>query len=71
MPPDPAVAALAHEARNALTCAQGRLELIRHRVRRADLADAQIADDLETVLGRLRRLGALVNALEAAGAGKR
>jgi hypothetical protein len=66
MPADNEASDLAHDARNALAVAQGRLQLMRRRGDRGPVDAARMVDDLDLVLEPLRRLGHLVDALERA-----
>jgi nitrogen-specific signal transduction histidine kinase len=63
----PDVEDLAHDARNALAGVLGRLQLLRRRAERGQVDPALIATALVDAEARLRRLTALIDALEDAG----
>jgi nitrogen-specific signal transduction histidine kinase len=58
---------LAHDARNALTSVLGRLQLLRRQAERGEVDLARVNAVLVDAEARLRRLAALVDALEDAG----
>ncbi len=59
-------AGLAHDLRNPLACAVGRVPLLRRRLRRGDLDAARIEADLEAVEAALVRLAAVADRLDGA-----
>ena len=63
MPPI-VTAPLAVEARDALTVAQGRVQLLRRRIDRGKLDCARFLTDLDDVCLRIRRAVTMVDAIE-------
>jgi nitrogen-specific signal transduction histidine kinase len=63
----PDIEDLAHDARNALTGVLGRLQLLRRQAERGEIDPVRITAALVDAETRLRRLAALVDALEDAG----
>ena len=64
--PATAAAALAHDARNAITGTLGRIQLLRRQAERGDADPARLLAALADAETRLRRLAALIDALEDA-----
>ena len=68
MTADPAPAALAHDARNALTVAHARLQRLRRKTDRGELDCAAFLAELDDACLSIRRAVALVDALETTAA---
>ena len=68
MPRDHRVPDLADDARNALTVAHGRLQMLRRKTDRGEVDDAAAVVEMEGVCLSIRRAVALLDALEATAA---